>query len=1531
MEPFVEKDFFDYVGEHYLRYLRTTFPFRDPEIRHSFEKTLAEDTLIKGPFLESLPRFARGISLTELLHEECPAVRWDSGFLQAVTADRPLYQHQEDAIRNALRQRNTIIATGTGSGKTESFLLPILISLYLEFQRETTHIPGVRAIILYPMNALVADQRERLGTIAERLETTQSRFRFSFGQYIGATPDSSEDRFRQPYSAYPFELVTRKQIQETPPDILITNYSMLEYLLLRPQDSALFDNGRAAFWRFLVLDEAHQYRGAEGMEMAMLLRRLKDRLQQGGASEPFTCIATSASLADGPGRAKEVAEFAQTLFNEPFEARDVIFGTERPLVIQPQSASNPGTYQQRLNQFDELPEHPESIIQALVTDSRFDQFVKILSQGPVTTTDLASQIFPDFTGPERQSHFNSFVQLISLAQDHDGPLFPLRYHFFIRALEGVRITFVEPDYRPQLLLTGISEAPGLSFDLAICQSCGQHYLSGRIVEFRWDLAITDPSHVEYAPEYYLPRTSVLSRSDVGTAMNDLIADTTESDRPILWSLCVICGTAGLQAAPECSHETLIVLQQTAIDENSDRLTCLVCGKHQMNIIRDVLHGADGPHAVIATAIHAKLPPSRRKVLAFSDSRHRAAFFAWYLQDSYETIVRRHHLYDALRHSRLDPDDISLEDAWTVYAKYLQDHRLLSEASSYRSRSRRAWIDVMKELLGDEAPPPLAEVGLLRGTVLLPSWCRLEDVFGPLGLSAELANECTQWILTSLVQDHAVEMPSDEIDWDWGQLDEYKPQSVAVFAPHPTQHGISVIDGPKTKRVETLAKILSHSHDPADWQSAKPLAQKLLRQIFVLIERQQRAQHDIEPLLIVTHEGYRVNLKWWRWSLVNIDDVSACSLWICSDCRHISPVYLDGMCSEYRCRGQMRRLVDGDLADNHYTQLYQEDLPSHLRVEEHTAQLERNKALEFQQEFKEGAIHVLSSSTTFELGVDLGDLNIVFLRNVPPENFNYAQRVGRAGRRAGMPGIALTYCGRSPHDLYHFDHPTRMIRGETSVPVIRIGNEVLVFRHWMAVLLSSYFRVPSHQSQFGTIRQLLNDMNHPQFLDSFRSFIQMNQTELRNMFLRIMPKEVHGHANNLWQDEIFSNNGRLVRAVTETVSDWRMARDTEDAARAKRDYHLADWALKRARGIEQENVLTFLSRKVVIPKYGFPVDVVELELITRSTESHDVTLQRDLTYAISEFAPSSQVIANKKVWTSEALKQVPEISLPQFHYRRCMEHGILQRVPKGQTFWQSPCCAQMECFDYIIPVFGFVSYKEPQNPTRRLDRIFSTRPYLVNDINEKDNAILEQDTLDDLPFIVHRVTPGRIVVISEGKRSQGFYICPECGMASTKMVRKPHKTHWGRVCTGKALTPVALGHEFMTDILRIEFPQYHSSSVATAFGVAYAIQYAAAQILDIPMSDINALGDRFNPMSIVLYDNVPGGAGFVTQLEHTDAFMACLKVAMERVNGSCGCDEQSSCYGCLRTYNNQFIHHQLHRGNVYQILREIYQDAGHFQV
>ena len=184
------------IAARYRRYLETTFYFRDPELRRSFAEALSEESISNGLFLDATPNFRRGETAAEVLGQRAP-VDLDPGFLEAIDGARRLYQHQVEAVERIANGHNTIVATGTGSGKTECFLYPILLALLEEHRRGGLKArPGVRALILYPMNALAHDQRQRLGEICRRLEKANSAFRFTFGQYIGATPEDERDNRR---------------------------------------------------------------------------------------------------------------------------------------------------------------------------------------------------------------------------------------------------------------------------------------------------------------------------------------------------------------------------------------------------------------------------------------------------------------------------------------------------------------------------------------------------------------------------------------------------------------------------------------------------------------------------------------------------------------------------------------------------------------------------------------------------------------------------------------------------------------------------------------------------------------------------------------------------------------------------------------------------------------------------------------------------------------------------------------------------------------------------------------------------------------------------------------------------------------------------------------------------------------------------------------------------------------------------------------------------------------------------------------
>src|SRR5579859_5237925 len=306
-------DTMNHIRNTYLRYLKTIYPFQNQDLRMAFSQVLEDGRLVKGPLLESAPPFVHGRSIAQLVKEGILHPNFERLCSEAMPWERPLYQHQDQAITHVVQQsRNLIVATGTGSGKTETFLIPILDHLLREEEAGSLKQPGVRALLLYPMNALANDQLRRLRRILEHYPS------ITFGRYTGETEEEDKWATSRFYDQFPHdpllpnELISRQQMRTKSPHILLTNYAMLEYLLLRPEDCAFFDGVTGKHWRFLVLDEAHIYDGASGIELAMLLRRLKDRVV-GSERSRLRCIATSATLGKGKEDFPAAATFASNL------------------------------------------------------------------------------------------------------------------------------------------------------------------------------------------------------------------------------------------------------------------------------------------------------------------------------------------------------------------------------------------------------------------------------------------------------------------------------------------------------------------------------------------------------------------------------------------------------------------------------------------------------------------------------------------------------------------------------------------------------------------------------------------------------------------------------------------------------------------------------------------------------------------------------------------------------------------------------------------------------------------------------------------------------------------------------------------------------------------------------------------------------------------------------------------------------------------------------------------------------------------
>lgn len=292
--------------EQYRSFIKSSYRLADPRLREQFEEHVNRaEVLVKGPYVTLARDFAEGHRLDQVLasgcgHANLARFNWPFG-------SSMLYAHQEDALRAAEAGRNVIVKTGTGSGKTESFLLPVLSGV-LRLNEQGIH--GTKAILLYPMNALANDQLVRLRNLLRESSTG-----VTFALYTGDS-ETVTSVLGDPLAGH--ELVRRDEIRRKLPDILLTNYKQLEFLLVRKADRPFFTQAL----RYVVLDELHSYRGALATEIACLLRRLKARC--GLKPGDLRAIGTSATVSQDAGGDAALARFATGLFDEPFEQQDII-------------------------------------------------------------------------------------------------------------------------------------------------------------------------------------------------------------------------------------------------------------------------------------------------------------------------------------------------------------------------------------------------------------------------------------------------------------------------------------------------------------------------------------------------------------------------------------------------------------------------------------------------------------------------------------------------------------------------------------------------------------------------------------------------------------------------------------------------------------------------------------------------------------------------------------------------------------------------------------------------------------------------------------------------------------------------------------------------------------------------------------------------------------------------------------------------------------------------------------------------------
>lgn len=1585
------------IRDSMVRYLGSTYSPRSNRLRLDFQSALLDSfRLTQGPYLQATPPYLKSCSVRELVAENI----LDDLFLNlhddAFPIDRPLYHHQVEAIQKLCEGRNLVISTGTGSGKTESFLIPILHRLLEETKGGSIEEPGVRALLVYPMNALANDQMKRLRQILSPFPSV------TFGRFVGDTPDqmsSALDGFRQRFGHDPIEneLICREQIRSRPPHILLTNYAMLEYLLLRPADTKLFDGPTGKHWSFIVLDEVHVYNGAQGAEVAMLLRRVRDRVNHSERNK-IQFIGTSATLGSGEADSTALADYASQLFDESVECvpsdssrRDIIYPryevpsmpektwefdsrylvSLRNMVVQGASISE---VTELITKGGGPAPNEAATVNSYLHDalSREVRVLELQQRLGVGSADVSQLLNDLFNGPEDASQLTALIDLCVRARplDSDSPLLPARYHFLIRALEGafICVSPKHPSDRPRLLLNRYLHCPACEsvdetsrmFELGVCRRCGAEYILG-VLRSENELKCLDSAGPFESELLYL-----FIDHEGGPEVEDedeaaLVDDDSTSLLVDARTLCTCCGALTEGPSSQCTCDSQLSIQ--AINARPTRRgvplrKCVACsGRSTVSIVSRFATGQDAPVSVIATSLYQALPPSSdrnsaqkigngRKLLSFSDSRQDAAFFAPYLDRTYARAIERRLIWKVVNQYKYQ--DPRFEDLVVPIRNLAEDSQVLDEddGTLHNSNRVRSWL--MREILAVDRRQSLDGVGLAEITVVIPKNCQVPPILTTLGLSDNEVFDLARILLDTVRMQAAVHVP-DGVDI-----------GDQIFSP---------------RNVVTSIRSQGSSSGILGWSPVRNYNRRLdyINKLF------QKRAINADPKAILsgiwTNWLTAPNSSWSKVLSARQDSRSGILYalnphWIgflassqghcayqCDRCRQTWWRSISSVCPTYLCQGSLIRINDAsEDRSNHYLSLYTSLKPLGLRVEEHTAQLGSTYASQLQQQFLDGDLNALSCSTTFELGVDVGEVQAVLMRNVPPSPANYVQRAGRAGRRSGSAALVVAFAQRRSHDLYYFNDPIAMIDGHVTAPIISLDNPQIARRHVHAIAFAAFERkhVLAGGTWHRTVETFFMSANENELspLDQFVAWLRSHPPDLKESLLRTIPIGLGirlGLDDWSWVDALviendhLENHGWLARATSEIRRDLQdiegeiektqhLIQEANQSQQIQKTIRLtgylqAVFAVKKT--LTTRNLIDYLAQRVVLPKYGFPVDVVALDVSKLGDKNAgQVDLSRDLRFGISEFAPGSKVVANKTLWETTGLQIPAGHALIDSVWATCASCGSFRTRRGSDPGVCSTCKSALtrEIRNFVIPIFGFFGRQSEERPGEARPPREGT---LVSHFSDYASPAPEfqQIELGGATANVRFSRQGQITVLNLGRGGQGFEICLSCGYSEpaspnrlAKNAPSDHQRPGFRSGTcSRWLSNRHLGHQFLTDVVEIQLPTI--MTLEEARSTMYAL-LGAMNTIGISQADVDGTlrvaGSAHSP-TLILFDTVPGGAGHARRI--VERLQALVFGGLKLVD-HCDCSEDSSCYGCLRSYSNQSYHPSLVRGDAKRILQSL---------
>jgi hypothetical protein len=1245
-------------------YLRSTNAGLNRHIRRTLALPPGQPgSLLADPIIEVAQDWAEaGQSLGDLaggLLDRRLVEALDTAPSERMPRDRKPYLHQLRAWEAAGQGQSVLVSSGTGSGKTECFMIPVLDDIL----RNPGPVGGIRAIIVYPLNALIQSQRDRLSAWAAGLGG-----QVSYALYNGETPHRPDGT-----RGAPGEVLDRRSLREKPPSILVTNITMLEYMLLRAEDQPILKKSQGLL-RWIVLDEAHSYVGAQASEMAMLLRRV--RAGFGVRPDEVRLMATSATIEDDTGT--RLTEFMQGLSGVDASGIRIIKGE----TVEPPLPAPGADVPLDLPALQVLPDD-RARWQALAPHPRMQSLRARMKSG-LTLGEIAQHLLQR---ADARNEAEAILDLVAQARAEPAslPLMRWRGHLFLRALGGAWAC-LDPACRhaaPELRETGDWPFGQVHFtarerctcgapcmELAVCDECGTPHLKAR-------------------QEFGIQHRLVLSRSDAEDDFSTDIEPDTDADRPAvaarseLW----VTSAPGRGRLVHLNSETLEILSNAAgpgpgflplqVVDDEPICTCdetrtatrfkylrfspaFLMGQNIQSLIEAFSQPDPSP---------AQKPLAGRGAISFTDSRQGVARLAAKMQAEAERTLTRAFLWHETQAAQEGRGDdagkiADLERAIGLLganAPAMLTDQLATMKMAQTSARGVAWKTAVNDLAGHSElalfvrevwrdrsddfargdNEALARILLMREMMRRPTRQNNAETMGLARLAFPvLEDRVMQQPVPAMLQGRAVTAgdylglvlaavdfffrekmvialePERHLRWiapKWGRLhkacsNDVRAEDRLDSLPFPTA---LVKENNRMHRLGLIALALTGGSRRVEGDLEE--ADELLRQVFRLISssicRQWSAQAvalDFEKAEIRPYDR--------AWLCPVSRRVFGYAIKACSPLdlsRPMLPLHIPqapvarrgGLTADERA--ELADWLDSDPAiaalreSGAWSGLSSRAVlyPAYMRAQEHSAQLPRLQLKDYEDAFNAGRINLLACSTTMEMGVDLSNVGLVVNSNVPPSVSNYRQRVGRAGRRREPWAFGATWCRDLPLDKKVFEEPRRLLHGRMAAPRVTLNSPILMQRHVNAAAFAGWMRMQGGMSVTQNVGSFFGMDDQGRILPD-APVDRFLAALTGSDAAAVLPAVGALLKGSCLEGRAPADLARAVaQEMTRVATAWRDEyRGLIQRSKATGEPEVEAALRNRAASMQAAFLLSDLSRAGFTPAYGFPSDVVSFDHI-----------------------------------------------------------------------------------------------------------------------------------------------------------------------------------------------------------------------------------------------------------------------------------------------------------------------------------------------